>query len=197
MAETARRSIGAQRNPESERAILAAARDLLAEEGLGGFSIEAVARRARAGKPTIYRWWPDKTRLLLAVYAELKDGLVEPDTGSLEGDIAGFLKNLLAFWADNHTGTIFRSVLAESQTDAAAREALATYHERRRRHLATLFSRSHAGAPPLGMDAAERLAELVVAYAFAQLLMGSLDMDEAELRRVAAMLVQGAARTAP
>ncbi len=69
----ARRSIGAQRNPDSERAILDAARDLLAEEGLAGFSIEAVARRARAGKPTIYRWWPDKTRLLLAVYAGLKD----------------------------------------------------------------------------------------------------------------------------
>ena len=68
----ARRSIGAQRNPESEKAILAAARELLAEEGLAGFSIEAVARRAHAGKPTIYRWWPDRTRLLLAVYAEFK-----------------------------------------------------------------------------------------------------------------------------
>ena len=112
MPVLARKSIGAQRNPESEKAILKAAADLLEEEGLGKFSIEAVARRARAGKPTIYRWWPDKTALLLAVYAELKDELVLPDTGSLEGDIVAFLGNLFGFWR-GRAGAIFRSVLAE------------------------------------------------------------------------------------
>src|SRR5690554_2407569 len=61
-------SIGARRSPETETAILDAAEALLREGGLAGFSIEGVARRARAGKPTIYRWWPNKTRLLLDVY---------------------------------------------------------------------------------------------------------------------------------
>ena len=63
-----RRSIGARRNPESAEAILEAAEAVLLESGYAGFSIEAVARKARAGKPTIYRWWPSKAALLLDVY---------------------------------------------------------------------------------------------------------------------------------
>jgi hypothetical protein len=50
-----RKSIGSARNPESHEAILEAAEDVFCEAGYAGFSIEAVARRARAGKPTIYR----------------------------------------------------------------------------------------------------------------------------------------------
>jgi AcrR family transcriptional regulator len=194
MAAEARKSIGAQRNPESERAILDAARDLLLEQGLSGFSIEAVARRARAGKPTIYRWWPDKTRLLLAVYARIKQDVVDPDEGSLEGDIAGFLRNVTGFWRDTSAGAIFRSILAESQNDPEAREALVSYHLARRKHTAELFARAHPGSPALTPEASEDLAEIVCAYAFTQLLMGSLDIGEPELRRVAAQFAKGARR---
>ena len=66
--DATRRSIGARRNPASEEAILDAAEAVLRENGIAGFSIEAVARRARAGKPTIYRWWPHRTALMLDVY---------------------------------------------------------------------------------------------------------------------------------
>ena len=46
-----RRSIGARRNPETEQAILEAAETIMAEQGIAGFSIEAVAKRAdREGK---------------------------------------------------------------------------------------------------------------------------------------------------
>jgi AcrR family transcriptional regulator len=192
--ETARRSIGATRNPESERAILEAARELLAEKGLSGFSIEAVARRARAGKPTIYRWWPDKTRLLLAVYTGIKRDLVDPDTGSLEGDIAGFLRNIIGFWRDTEAGRIFRSVLAESQNDASAHAALVAYHLERRRQTARLFARPYPGATPLELDAAEHLAELVVAFALAQLMLGSLELSESDIDRIAAQFARGAGR---
>jgi AcrR family transcriptional regulator len=190
--ETARRSIGATRNPDSERAILDAARELLAEKGLSGFSIEAVARRARAGKPTIYRWWPDKTQLLLAVYAGIKRDVVDPDTGSLEGDIAGFLRSVIGFWRDTEAGRIFRSVLAESQNDAGANAALVSYHLERRRQTARMFARPYPGAIPLTAEVAEDLAEMVVAFALAQLILGSLDVEDAEIDRVAAQFARGA-----
>ena len=67
-----RRSIGSARNPQSQEAILEAAEAIFADEGYAGFSIEAVARRAKAGKPTIYRWWPSKAHLLLDVYTRQK-----------------------------------------------------------------------------------------------------------------------------
>jgi AcrR family transcriptional regulator len=126
----ARRSIGAQRNPESAEAILSAAEALLAEEGYGGFSIEKVVRRARAGKPTIYKWWPNKAALLLDVYLRQKS-IVMPDTGRLEDDICQFVDSVLSYWRDTPAGVIFRSVIAEAQSDGAAGEALAKFAKER------------------------------------------------------------------
>src|SRR5690606_2457230 len=94
-----RRSIGAARNPESHAAILEAAEAILAEQGCAGFATEAGARRAKAGKPTSYRWWPSKAHLLLEVYTRLKENMLEPETGVLEDDLRIFLTNLLAFGA--------------------------------------------------------------------------------------------------
>lgn len=181
-----RTSIGAQRNPESEKAILAAARDLLAEDGLAGFSIEAVARRAHAGKPTIYRWWPDRTRLLLAVYAEFKEQMPEVETGSLEGDVRAFLTTLLAFWRENPAGPVFRSILVESQSDPAASAAFAEYHYGRRARTAAAFARHGISAAD-----ADLLAEMAVNYAWGQLLSNRLDPGDEEIARVARMLTAG------
>lgn len=181
-----RRSIGAQRNPESEKAILKAARELLAEEGLAGFSIEAVARRAHAGKPTIYRWWPDRTRLLLAVYAEFKEQMAGFETGTLEGDVRAFLTNLFTFWRDSPAGPVFRSILAESQSDTEASAAFAEYHHGRAARTAAAFAK-HG----ISLDDAKLLTEMVVNYAWGQLLSGRLDPGEAEIARVAGMLVRG------
>src|SRR6218665_586629 len=89
-----RASIGARRNPATAEAILDAAEALLRDGDLSGFSIEAVARRARAGKPTIYRWWPNKTRLLLDVYQRQKTAVEQIDTGTIEGDCLAFLEAL-------------------------------------------------------------------------------------------------------
>ncbi len=186
MAGEARTSIGSQRNPASEAAILTAARELLAEKGLAGFSIEAVARRARAGKPTIYRWWPDKTRLLMAAYRQLKEDVPEPDTGSLEGDVKAFLTNLFFFWRTTAAGAVFRSILAEAQTNAEASAAFADYHDERLSRTAAAFAR-HG----LELDRAALLAEVAVNYAWGQLLAGRLDPGAVEIGKVAAMLVGG------
>ena len=77
---------------------------MLLEGGLGAFSIEAVARRAKAGKPTIYRWWPTKTALLLDVYQRQKAMIRYPDTGDIEADLLGLLTSLLDFWKSEAGG---------------------------------------------------------------------------------------------
>lgn len=181
----ARKSIGAQRNPASEKAILDAARDLLAEQGLAGFSIEAVARRARAGKPTIYRWWPDRTRLLLAVYAGLKDEMVHPDTGTLEGDVRGFIAHLFAFWSGTPAGPVIRSVIAEAQTNAEASAAFLAFHRERNAETSARFAR-HG----LALDKAQAIAEIAVSYAWGQLLTGRRPND-AQIARLTEILIRG------
>lgn len=51
-------SKSARRSEESRAAILKAVREELAEFGWRKFSVDRVAKRARASKQTIYRWWP-------------------------------------------------------------------------------------------------------------------------------------------
>ena len=185
-----RRSIGARRNPESADAILEAAEAILTERGTAGFSIEAVAKRARAGKPTIYRWWPSRTALLLDVYQRRK-GARDPDSGDLAEDVFLFLKHLFGHWRDTPSGAVFRSVVAEAQGDPEAGAAFATYAAGRRAATSDIFERAKARgetAPDLDSEIA---AEMVASYAWAHLLTGRLDDDDAALRRAAALFSDG------
>ena len=190
-AEPERRtSIGARRNPATEEAILEAAEALLREVDLAGFSIEAVARRARAGKPTIYRWWPNKTRLLLDVYQRLKLKMEAVDTGAIEEDCVRFLEGLFAYWKSG-PGQVFRSIFAEAQSDDAAAAALRDYADDRRAHTARMFQRA-IDRGELRPDADPTIAaEIIAAFAWSRLLTGRLDADEAELRAIVRQLVGG------
>jgi AcrR family transcriptional regulator len=81
------RGRGRPRSEEAHRAILAAVVELLAEHGLGGLTIEAVAARAGVGKTTIYRRWDTKNELVLEAMEQLRPPGPPPDTGSLLGDL--------------------------------------------------------------------------------------------------------------
>lgn len=193
-ADQGRKSIGARRNPESQEAILEAAEAVLRENGYGGFSIEAVARRARAGKPTIYRWWPSKAALLLEVYQRQKRDIVYADTGNLEEDLFLFLKSLFKQWRDTPTGSIFRSFIAEAQSNADAAVALADYASGRRSHTARMVERAQArGEVASDIDPAI-VADLVSSYAWRQLLTSRLDETDETIRRAVAYVVRGIAK---
>jgi AcrR family transcriptional regulator len=76
---------GRPRNPEARAAILRAARELLERGGPGAVTMEAVASLAGVGKPTVYRWWPDRHAVAMAA---LMEGELErprrKQTGALE-----------------------------------------------------------------------------------------------------------------
>lgn len=125
--EDRRASIGARRNPETEAAVLDAAEALLAEVGYGSLTMEAVARRARAGKATLYRWWPSKGHLLLALYSRAKMELPQPDTGSLRADLIAYVGPLLASWQGESgpaLAPMLRLLIAEAQVDPTVMAAL-------------------------------------------------------------------------
>ena len=186
-----RKSIGAKRNPESADAIRQAAAEILAEKGPAGFSIEAVARRARAGKPTVYRWWPSKAALLLDVYHRQKQGMPEPDTGVLAEDLTIFLDALFRHWRDTPTGAVFRSVVAEAQSNEAAADALRAYLEGRLDHSARMVRRARDRGE-VGAHVDPLLAiDMLVSFAWCRLLTGRLDMETAAMRAAVGLFVDG------
>lgn len=183
--DEARRSIGARRNPASQEAILDAAEAIMREEGIAGFSIEAVARRARAGKPTIYRWWPNRTVLMLDVYRRFKNARHFPDTGTLRGDLVAFLENqLLGFWKDRLCGTVYRAVIAEAQSDADAAQALFAYQAERKRVALAIVDRAKARGEVGEHIQGELIIDMIVSFAWHQLLLGRVAESMASIEGV-------------
>ena len=171
-----RRSIGARRNPASQEAILDAAEAVMKESGIGGFSIEAVARRARAGKPTIYRWWPNRTALMLDVYQRFKNARGFPDTGTLRGDLVALLENhLLGFWKDSLCGVVYRAIIAEAQSDPDAAAVLFAYQAERKQATAVIVDRAKARGEVAETVDGALIVDMIVSFAWHQLLIGRVD----------------------
>ncbi len=88
--------LGRKRDFTRDPEILEAALDVLAETGYDGMTIDMVAKRAKAGKATIYRRWPSKAELIIdAVACMRKNNLPAaelPDTGTLRGDLVALIK---------------------------------------------------------------------------------------------------------
>lgn len=84
-----------RRGAALEAAILEAGWEQLLAEGYAGFTFEAIAERAKTGKAVLYRRWPDKEALLLAVLAHsgFEPPAEIPDTGSLREDVLILLRS--------------------------------------------------------------------------------------------------------
>lgn len=176
-----RASIGARRNPAAQAAILAAARALLAEQGCSGFSIDAVSRRAGAGKPTIYRWWKNKAELLIEVYAAEKAMLTVPAAGNLAEDLAVHTAALWGFWCGTPSGRTFRALIAEAQNDAAALAALRDkFLPERLHHVRALFAAAVARGE-IGADEVEMRLALYVGFNWYHVLTDRLDEGRAAI----------------
>lgn len=120
-----RKSAGPQRSQAAHAAILAAADALLTEGGPAAVTFEAVARRAKAGKPTIYRWWPTKVALLLELYDNHKNRILNaPDLGDFKSDLIELTRQLWTFWRETSGGSAFAAIIAEAQAHPEAQKSL-------------------------------------------------------------------------
>ncbi|GAA1899475.1 TetR/AcrR family transcriptional regulator [Streptomyces durmitorensis] len=94
MTTTARR--GRPRGEGTDARILEAAHELLLERGYDGYSIDEVAQRAGVAKTTLYRRWPTKDHLIVAVVAKIQDDVPVTDTGNIRHDLVTYLEAIVA-----------------------------------------------------------------------------------------------------
>ncbi|MFJ3212573.1 TetR-like C-terminal domain-containing protein [Streptomyces flaveolus] len=91
-----RRAAGRPRDPGVETRVLGAALDVYADHGWSGFTFDAIARRAAAGKAALYRRWQSKEELLLAAL-EAHAMVIEPiATGRIHDDLLLVARELFA-----------------------------------------------------------------------------------------------------
>ncbi len=86
-----------------------------AEHGYARLSMEAVAKRAGVGKSALYRRWPSKQEMAMAVASEFSVARAEiPDTGSLRGDLRQALDELLEWLTDPRFARVLPDLVAEA-----------------------------------------------------------------------------------
>jgi AcrR family transcriptional regulator len=81
---------GRPRDGAVDQRVLDAAWDLLQLGGYAGLNVDAVAERAAVAKTTLYRRWPTKDHLAVAVAAQVLTEVPIPDTGDLRRDLTEF-----------------------------------------------------------------------------------------------------------
>ena len=117
---------GRPRSAVADAAILEAATKLFCDLGYEGLSMEGVAAKAGVGKTTIYRRYPTKLDLVMAVNGCLSAGMTpDPDTGSLRDDLRVLARNFHAMLSQTDAGRAIPKVLAAK----LANPELARAHE--------------------------------------------------------------------
>lgn len=186
--------VGRPRSEKSQEAIIAATHELLSEKGGAGLTIEAIARRAGVGKPTIYRWWPTLADIVLeAVLRQADLSISVPYVESLHDALRQFLRQsmqAIEYWGGNH----LRFLMAHAQKDEEFRERFrSNFVAKRRETLRSIFIR----AADDGQISSKQNFELVLDITFGamwyRLLVGHGTIDESfadELAEVAVNMVQ-------
>ena len=110
---------GRPRSEKARKAILDAARKLLVQTSMNDLSIEAIAKKAKVGKTTIYRWWPNKAAVAMEAFLE-QPGIqnVIPTTATAGDAVARQLESLIR-QLRGQNGRIIAGIIAESQSDAS------------------------------------------------------------------------------
>ncbi|MCB1396891.1 MAG: TetR/AcrR family transcriptional regulator [Rhodobacter sp.] len=165
---------------------LAAAREILATQGFGRVTIEAVASRSGVGKPTIYRHWANAGELTMEALMSDLPASSPASAGSLVERLRAQLCRLVEAFATTR-GRQVAMVLAASDPESEMTKAF--------RHRVILSSREHGRA--LILDAVQAgeinrpedidvVLDMIYAPLFYRLLLGHLPLDPEFADRLAA-----------
>ncbi|MFJ3959149.1 TetR/AcrR family transcriptional regulator [Arthrobacter sp. NPDC090010] len=114
----------AQRSSRATEKIQDAAWEIFMERGLPGVSIEEIAGRAGVAKTTVYRWWPNKSAVLMdALSRRLAPKVVFEAAGSAREDVMRQIELVIELF-NNPVGRGYLSLIAESTHDAELADAL-------------------------------------------------------------------------
>jgi AcrR family transcriptional regulator len=117
MASTVQRPPGRPRNARAHAAILAATHRLLETGTVRRLTIEAVAREAGVGKPTIYRWWPSKGALVLDAFLAVAPLPAPLPAAASAGEALQQQLALVSGLLRGRRGRLLAEIIGEAQAD--------------------------------------------------------------------------------
>jgi AcrR family transcriptional regulator len=114
--------------------VLSAAREILQHDGYAGLTMERVAADSGVAKTTLYRRWPTKAALCMALYLDVAGReLRDPNTGDVALDLKHIADTVVNLQKKTVAGPAFIGLIAEAQLSPETRTAfLAEFADRRR-----------------------------------------------------------------
>lgn len=141
-SETADAALEREPRPHSQtrERVLQASRELLAESGVHGLTIDGVAARSGVAKTTIYRHWRSKEDLALAVLLEMTEQVVEvPELGNTRAEFVALIKRAIEILDTTLMGRVMKGLVSDLATDPtfahAFRERVVALRLKEIRHL--------------------------------------------------------------
>jgi len=159
--------------------VLAAAHDILMNEGFGRLTIEAVAARSAVSKPTIYRHWANASELAMAALMVGDEGEAAIGGRSLADQLRAQMRSLVTAFATTR-GRQITLALAASDPDSEMTKAFRNrvILSSRERGRALIENAVRAGSVQAVEDQ-EVLLDMLYAPVFYRLLLGHLPLTQA------------------
>ena len=109
---------GRPRDPDTEVKILGATRGILAESGMRGLTVEAVAARAGVAKTTIYRRYRSRHDLALAVLVDMDSTVTAvEDLGDTRRELVQLVRGTLIVLGETLMGRVMQGLVTELASD--------------------------------------------------------------------------------
>jgi AcrR family transcriptional regulator len=139
---SAARALGRPRDARTDRAIIAAALELMAERGVAAVRMDDVAERAGVGKATIYRRYRSKDELVTDAVGSMVNTIEIPDSGSTRADLLILMRQAVELFSGSFAARLMPTVIDEMSRNAELAEvARDRFLSGRRAALRTVFDR--------------------------------------------------------
>jgi AcrR family transcriptional regulator len=172
------------RATRSRAAALAAAEQLLVEQGWSAVTHVAVAARSGVGRTTLYRHWPDAAELIRDVIEQRISGAHTIRTGNLRRDLVRELEGLRALLHEPVSETGMRVVIERAGADPVFAELKdSLYRNGSRVFRAVVDDAKARGELPPDLETDRAIDELAGPLIYRRLLAGRT-FDGAYVRRI-------------
>lgn len=168
------------RTARSERAILDATRELLAEGAVRQLTVERVAARSGVAKTTIYRRWRSKNDLALAVLLDIiENEIATADLGDTREEAVFLVDAAVAMLGSTPLGRIMQGLVSDLATDPQlARAFRARVVSARFAEVSQLVERGIARGDLRPDTDHELMCELLFGPVYYRLLLSGSPLDE-------------------
>src|SRR5271157_2867757 len=190
----AKRLPGRPRSEQARLAILRSTLKLLQHAGFPDLTIEAIAAEAGVGKATVYRWWPNKSALVVDAFASSAEHELHfPDTGSVYRDMSLQMNQFLGILRTRR-GRIVAALLGAGQSDPELLEAFRERFLRPRRQEAykTLRRGIERGELPKRLNL-DLVLDILYGAIYMRFLIRHDELSESYVEEVCRLVIEGAA----